>query len=394
MIANIIVAILSAALLGWLFWKMDRPIAVILALAYLFRLFVLYADIYHLVPNPFSGSDTEDFHAAMLEFMAGSGTIKTNYTYVLAVFYGLFGDYGRFVAQFFNVLLSFGVLLLLHWALQMLDVSRKSLLIAVSVVAFMPATVCLSGVLLREAWIQFFLMLSACCFVRWFLRGGIWNEAACLAATFAAMVMHAGCIGALAVYMLGFLICRTWKKEGVRTYALTACVVAVFLLSMLIFPDQLLFKFTYAAASGNTFDVVPVVAGSTYLLWMQKLGIGLRLLLSPVRMFYLLFSPLPFDWRGISDAAVFCVDSLVYVVLAVLMFRPPLMGKAMQLKRLLGYSVLLMTFVFAFGTTNAGTAVRHRAKFLPVLVLVAAYPKKVDEETIRVSSLASETLNH
>ena len=87
-------------------------------------------------------------------------------------------------------------------------------------------------------------------------------------------------------------------------------------------------------------------------------------------------------------------DSLVYVVLAVLMFRPPLMGKAMQLKRLLGYSVLLMTFVFAFGTTNAGTAVRHRAKFLPVLVLVAAYPKKVDEETIRVSSLASETLNH
>jgi len=121
-------------------------------------------------------------------------------------------------------------------------------------------------------------------------------------------------------------------------------------------------------------DVVPVVAGSTYLLWMQKLGIGMRLLLSPVRMFYLLFSPLPFDWRGLSDAAVFCVDSLVYIVLVVMMFRPPLLGKAVQLKRFLGYAVLLLTFVFAFGTTNSGTAVRHRAKFLPMLVLVAAFP--------------------
>ena len=44
--------------------------------------------------------------------------------------------------------------------------------------------------------------------------------------------------------------------------------------------------------------------------------------------------------------------------------------------------VLLMTFLYALGTTNAGTAVRHRAKFLPVLVLVAAYPKKVDDEMI------------
>ena len=382
MIANIVVAILSAALVGWLFWKADRPVAVILTLAYLLRLLVLYADTYQLVPNPFTGLDTEDFHNATLAFLAGDGPIKTNYTYVLAFFYRVFGDCGRFAAQFFNVMLSFGAVALLYWALRMLDVSRRTLLTAVSVVAFMPATVCLSGVLLREAWIEFFLMLSACCFVRWYLKGGVWNEVVCLVATFAAMLMHAGCIGALAVYMLGFFLCRTWKTEGARTYALTAGTAALFILPLLILPELLLAKFVNAASAGSTLDVVPVVAGSTYLLWMQKLGVGLRLLLSPVRMFYLLFSPLPFDWRCLSDAAVFCVDSLVYIVLVVLMFRPPLLGKAVQLKRFLGYAVLLMTFLYALGTTNAGTAVRHRAKFLPVLVLVAAYPKKVDDEMI------------
>ena len=361
-------------MIGWLFWKMDRPAAVILTLAYLVRLFVLYADISHLVPNPFTGLDTEDFHTATLAFITGDGPIKTNYTYVLAIFYRIFGDYGRFMAQFFNVLLSFGTVALLYGALRTLKVTGSRLLVAVSVVSFMPAIICLSGVLLREAWIQFFLMLSVYFFVRWYLKGGVRNEAVCLMAVVAAMLMHEGCIVALAVFMLGFLVCRTWKTEGVRLYVITVAVAVVFIIPLILLPGMFLIKYTHAASSGNTLDVVPVVAGSTYLLWMQKLGIGLRLLLSPVRMFYLLFSPLPFDWRGLSDVAVFCVDSLVYIVLVVMMFCPPLLGKTMQLKRLLGYVVLLLTFVFAFGTSNAGTAVRHRAKFLPMLVLVAVFP--------------------
>ena len=374
MTGNIVVVVITAAVLAWIWWKADRPTAIILTAAYLVRLLVFYADIYQLVANPFSGEDTENFHAAAIAFLSENGPIKTNYTYVLAAIYRVFGSYGRFAAQFLNVLMSFGTVLLSCWALRMMEIPRKWRMIAVSVVAFIPVTVCLSGILLRESWIQFFLMFSVCCFIRWYLRGGVWNEVACMGATFAAMLMHAGCVGALAVYMFGFLVCRTWKTDGVRTYVLTVCVMVLFLLPMLVFPELLLAKFVNAADSG--LDIVPVVAGSTYLLWMQKLGVGLRLLLSPVRMFYLLFSPLPFDWRGLSDVAVFCIDSLVYIVLVVLMFWPPLLGGAAQLKRFLGYAVLVLTFVFALGTTNAGTAVRHRAKFLPVLVLAAVYPAK------------------
>nr|MCR4874078.1 hypothetical protein [Bacteroidales bacterium] len=79
------------------------------------------------------------------------------------------------------------------------------------------------------------------------------------------------------------------------------------------------------------------------------------------------------------DVVVFCVDSLVYLVLAVMMFWPPLLGKERQLRRFISYAVLLMTFVFALGTSNAGTAIRHRAKFLPAMVVVAAYPAKKNE---------------
>ena len=376
MTGNIVVVVITAAVLAWIWWKADRPTAIILTAAYLVRLLVFYADIYQLVANPFSGEDTENFHAAAIAFLSENGPIKTNYTYVLAAIYRVFGSYGRFAAQFLNVLTSFGTVLLSCWALRMMEIPRKWRMIAVSVVAFMPATVCLSGILLREAWIQFFLMLSVCCFVRWHGRGGVWNEMACLLATFAAMLMHAGCVGALVAYIIGFVVCRTWKSDGVRTYMATLGVAVGFMLVMILVPELLLTKFTAAASAGDVVDVVPVVAGSTYLLWMQKLGVGVRLLLSPVRMFYLLFSPLPTDWRGLSDVVVFCVDSLVYLVLAVMMFWPPLLGKERQLRRFISYAVLLMTFVFALGTSNAGTAVRHRAKFLPAIALVAACSRK------------------
>lgn len=384
MMGNIVVIVFSAVILAWLWWKADRPLAAILTLAYLLRLLVLYADTYHLFPNPFTGLDTEDFDVATLAFLNSDGPIKTNYTYVLAVFYRVFGDWGRFMSQFFNVLLSFGTLLLLNWTMCVAGVSRRIRLFGLALLSIIPATVCLSGVLLREAWVQFFVMLSIASFVYWYMKGSLWTVPVAMAAIVSAMLMHVGCVGVMVVLMLGFLLCRTWKTVGIRTYLITAGVLVVFLLPLLFFPHLFTAKITKAAAAtGNALDVMPVVAGSTYLLWMQKLGVGLRLLLSPVRMFYLLFSPLPFEWRGLSDVVVFCVDSLFYIVLTVMMFLRPLLGKTVQLKRFLIYAVLAVTFVFSLGTSNAGTAVRHRAKFLPVMVLAAALSIQERRENVK-----------
>ena len=147
-----LVVLISVAVLVLTAIKIDRLPAVLLSLAFLLRLLVFIADYYHLAPIPFSGSDTEDFHVATLAYVAGDGPIKTNYTYVLAFFYRIFGAGGRMMAQFFNVLLSYGTVVLLYATLRWLKVNRKLILAAVAVLSFMPAIVCLSSVLLREAW--------------------------------------------------------------------------------------------------------------------------------------------------------------------------------------------------------------------------------------------------
>ena len=393
---TVVVIIISAVVLGVVFWKADRPLAFILAAAYLLRLMVMYADYYHLVGIPFSGTDTEYFHNFTLAYLYNDGPPLTNYTYVLAVFYTLFGESGRFMAQLFNVLLSFGTLPIFYLTLRQFDISERKRLIAVSVMAFMPSVLCLSGILLREAWILFFITISLLFFVRWYQRGNPANAFFCLAAVLVAMVMHAGVVALYIVYVLSFLTCRTWKMEGWWRYLVTIGVIVLSVIFLCEFPGILLDKFAHAIASilrargsaaataeaaTEVIDIQPVVAGSTYLLWMKGLSLPVRLLLMPLKMFYLLFSPLPTGWRSLTDVFVFFADSLIFLTLVILMFRRPLRGRDFRLKRILIYMTLLMTLLFAWGTSNSGTAVRHRAKFLPVMLLAAFAVNPVRQKT-------------
>lgn len=384
---TLVVVIVSAVILGVVFWKADGPLAVILAIAYLLRLAVMYADYYHLVGIPFSGVDTEYFHRFTLAYMHDDGPPLTNYTYVLALFYTVFGENGRFMAQFVNVLLSFGALLMLYAALRRLEMPEKKRWLAVSVLAFMLSVVSLSGILLRESWILFFTTVTLFFFIRWHQRGGVANAFGCLAAVLAAMVMHAGGVGIYLVCVVSLLVCRTWKKDGVWQYLATIGVIILSVVFLYEFPSILLEKFARAisgltsiksgvaasatATASAVVDAPPTISGSTYLLWMKDLSTSVKLLLSPIKMFYLIFSPLPTDWRNLTDALVFFADSLVFLVLVIHVFRRPLKGKEFQLKRIFIYMFLVMTFLFSMGTSNAGTAVRHRAKFLPVLLLSA-----------------------
>lgn len=391
----VVVIVISAVILGLVFKKTDRPLAVIFTMAYLLRLLVMYADYYHLFGIPFSGTDTEYFHRFTLAYMHEDGPPLTKYTYVLAFFYTVFGDSGRFMAQFFNVLLSFGALVVLYRTLRMLDIAEKKRWIVVSVLAFMPVLLCLSGILLRESWILFFLTTALCFFVRWYQRGGVANAFVCIAAVLAAMEMHAGCVGMYLVFVVSMLVCRTWKKDGAWQYVATIGVIILSVLFLYAFPSILLEKFarSFAALAGIKSGVAatatataeavinesPTIAGSTYLLWMDELSMPVKMLLLPLKMVYLLFSPLPPDWRNLTDALVFFTDSLVYVTLVILMFRKPLSGRGFRLKRIFIYVFLLMTLLFCTKTSNAGTAVRHRSKFLPVLLLCVCVRKPVEQ---------------
>lgn len=88
-----------------------------------------------------------------------------------------------------------------------------------------------------------------------------------------------------------------------------------------------------------------------------------------LRMFYFLFSPLPWEARGIVDLFSFALDGLLVLVLLAYMV------KQMKNRQKKPYLIATMVCVFAFagiyawGTRNAGTAIRHRMLVWGILIM-------------------------
>jgi hypothetical protein len=91
----------------------------------------------------------------------------------------------------------------------------------------------------------------------------------------------------------------------------------------------------------------------------------------PVKSVYFLFSPFPWDLSN-PKHFIGLVDAFFYLAMAILLWRNRRSiwvdpgGKALLLMS------LAMVIVFGVGTGNFGTALRHRAKFVAALIVLAA----------------------
>lgn len=105
---------------------------------------------------------------------------------------------------------------------------------------------------------------------------------------------------------------------------------------------------------------------------------------SVIRSIYFWLSPVVPDWNSWMDPAVALVDALPLAALIVLMFlRPKQKGDG---KWLAGMAALLFyTLMFAWGTHNAGTAIRHRNLLLALLLMTCALwhtPKELENTDV------------
>jgi len=86
---------------------------------------------------------------------------------------------------------------------------------------------------------------------------------------------------------------------------------------------------------------------------------------TPIRMVYLLLSPLPMYWRGFGDMLAFAFSSLFfgysYYIAVKTLLKPS--GQHKEVVAMLLLASLFSAFVFGWGVSNAGTAMRHRDKF-------------------------------
>jgi hypothetical protein len=305
-----------------------------------------------------------------------------SYGWLVALPYRFVGRI-EFVPQMMNVLLGTLIVYFVFRAMQTAWNQR----IAVHgawVVSCFPQYIHYSAVLLREVWIHFLLAVSIYYFLQYVYRGHQ-PKNAILSIVFSGLsaLFHGG----MFVAVLGLLAYFAWR--GVRIlfwerhfsfWEFITIGTLVFLLfplmvqfsitelrlssigatQQLIDPEQFEEQATYAAQ-------VRMSGGAAYPGFLAvRSGPELVLTLIP-RVFYLLFSPFPWDVEEVFHAVGF-IDGLFYILLFYTICKRWADLKRSHLLAMLWVLVPLV-ITFSIGTSNFGTGIRHRAKLFFVLLV-------------------------
>ena len=373
----ITILVMSIGVFCYIYGKRGLEYRNLLFIGFALRMFLLFADYYHWFPILNSGADSEIFHRVAVNNATSMLKLsKGGYADFLTVVYRL-TSCSRLIAQFINVLFGMGIILVIQQTVKMLSVDRRNELIVICVLIFLPNLNIFSAILLREAWVEYFVALSVLFFVRWFINGGALNIVLAIGAVLTACYMHAGVIGLLMGYIVAFITYNPASKQ--ITFSKSTIVSLIFLVGLSVGLSGYMGFFTAKFAAYDSIeDIVAVTnkvggGGADYLTWINSNSVAQSFMFAPLKMFYFLFSPLPTEWRGLTDIIGFLIDGLIYMVLCygIVKYRADtLLNK--QLKKYLIISLLVVVFIFAFGTKNAGTAFRHRAKIIPIIAVVFA----------------------
>lgn len=358
-------------------------LAGILLVSFFVRLLLMFIDLYSDINIIHSGADSEVFNMfASLNVKLGKIEYRiTNYSTLLTFIYYL-SDSQRIVSQYFNIVLSISTLCYFSHILKICNVGKKSIVKYVFILGFFPTYVILSSLLLRESFIIFFTTLSLFYFIKWYRFDGLVNMSCAFIFLFISSLMHSGMILVAVGYVIAFSIWNPKQKRkelslrSLFVISLAMCFIAlVFLL-----PQIFLEKFSKLETDDITSSLATTTgnAGSEYLSWINPESLSQMILFSPLKFIYFLLSPMLWSIRGFGDILSILVDSSIYYYFVFLTISKRRFIKKNLLSFVIYISFISVTLAYAWGTTTAGTAMRHRVKILVLLLLLKAIIDKVE----------------
>lgn len=343
------------------------------------------------VDLPFSGVDSITFirigeNWSRLSFLEILGTFDTSksfiYSSILALLFNV-SEEKMVVAIFLNGILGVLIFYLAVVLVNNLWNSRASTRTIALIVAIHPILILNSAVTIRENFIIVFALLSSLFLIEYYRKriavNLIW---------FALFAGISTCFhGGMAVFLvgapLGILIVDR-EQSAIRKVSLGAVFLMVGLFAIQNISIGKFSRFEDGIDIDKMQDLENSrqLAGTSYLQGMQINTAVDVVWQTPIRFFYLITKPFPSDIRGMSELLVF-VDSLLWWACIYMFFR----NYKFLIKNKPAIALLICTVLglvaFSYGTSNYGTGIRHRTKFLIfVIAILAPFFSKTTTKTI------------
>lgn len=355
----------------------------IIVVSFLLRIFLVFWDKYcreiFLLPN--SGLDTGTFENLGKLFLDGievssAGQKVAGYGTFVGVQFKLFYQ-NPLIGQFINVLVSVLTIVFFLKILDLLDVKYKYKKYGLYLICFMPNYLIMSAILLRESFITLFLCLTIYYLLKWWKKDNKSYIIYSILFSLMSVYLHTGTIAYTIAVIIIYILANNQDRNMVFTWR-------KFLLMLIILGGGLAFyslnssSFGYISNVSSVGDIVNKAesmssGGSAYNFnLINDDGILGLIINSPIRIFYFLASPLPWNWRGVGDIIAFIFSSLFYFI-ALCEALSLLKNKNYKNYKIIYILVIIAissAFIYSWGVSNAGTALRHRDKFLVNFILL------------------------
>jgi hypothetical protein len=363
------------------------------------RMFLLYLDYYgkDIANVLHSGGDSERFYEWGVVISKNLSMMKeisyTKYTDFLGILYWIIGDQ-RFFSQFINVILGMWSIFVFYKILDLFKLKNTTKLLFLALYGFYPQNIIFSSILLREALIQFFFIYSILFFTKWLMLNDKIHIFKTLVFIVISSFFHPGMILGLLVYSFVFLFLDVKKYKFIFSFKrklllVLCCGLAFAFITYNL--SMLTGKLAFLALQENSSLIenyqsssAAEKGGATYLSNFQINSVTDLIFLTPLRLIYFIFSPMPYDIRGFGDIAAIVLDSSFFYFLIYLIIRSRKIINRNTFKVFPKIFFILFLFVslgFAIGTENSGTAMRHRAKIFPALIMVVVFIESIKQNT-------------
>jgi hypothetical protein len=313
-----------------------------------------------------------------------------SFVFLIAIIYKVFGSN---VEQLYFYIFPFALLLFrytyktVYLLTSKYNMADKAMLI----MALWPVDIIFSIALLREIPIQFLVILSFYHFIRYYEDRKRFSLSLAMMSIIFTTLMHSGMISIFVVYLYVLLQKKFYSHlKFIRIGGIILVSILVVLISFTPLWDSMSKRFTSLNSSTSAVTAIENQnkylgeAATNYITSVPQDVVGIILSI-PYRFIMFALSPMP--WQVINSGTLlsFLIDGLlqIYVLFMVIKIykkRKSHSTKDRDIITLIIMCILSTYLIFSLGTSNYGTAMRHRAKVAPlVVVLISVYGARRQE---------------
>lgn len=343
----------------------------------------------YAVALPDSHMDAIGFELLAQEWASGGWrTIAANfkigaftYSWLISIPYFLFG-HSPLMVQAINVLL--GTLIVLNvYRLASFYFDDRTALRLTYVAALFPSLVLYSAITMREVFVTYPLTLGLIFFARWLRERKSLYFALGTGSFLIAGIFHYAVLMCYLVFVSSFLLKNF--IDTVKHGSAFQIVVQLFA-GVTVVPTMLYVVLTFRTDFGRLIDLLGdlpkfiqlmdrvmssrVEGRLAYLQGAEITTFGDILAIGPLRVLYFLFSPFPWQIQAAADVFL-SLDGLLYAAMVLIIILAVVRGRGRADLWPVLVAMITMSIVFSFGTSNSGTAFRHRAKIAPLFIVAS-----------------------